>query len=141
MKKENKQQELHDDENPNFMFQTTITKLLVQVMSGEIDLRSIVQKELRARGFNDQGNWQGFLKAKKELWQLDKKEYKRLVRTTALRLIQFKIDHPHMRLMFGDYLNEEIISPFGRLLDDSNRKVRDRYVKNVDHLINQFLSF
>lgn len=49
--------------NPNYLFSTTWTELLVAIANGSIDARALAQKELANRGLNQEGNWVGFDKA------------------------------------------------------------------------------
>lgn len=56
---------LPDDCNPKFMFQTTDTELLVHAVNKKIDLLHLVKQELANRGLNKNGLWVGFEKAKK----------------------------------------------------------------------------
>jgi hypothetical protein len=57
--------EMNDDDNPEFMFQTTNTSLLSKAVKGKIDLLKQAKKEMAARGFDKNGKWIGFDKAKK----------------------------------------------------------------------------
>jgi len=40
--------------------QTSLTKVLVAVVAGELDLNRLASEELAARGMNHQGRWVGF---------------------------------------------------------------------------------
>lgn len=53
---------ISDDENPEFIFATTHTTLLCRAVKGEIDLLALAKKQLRNRGFNEDGAWVGFNK-------------------------------------------------------------------------------
>lgn len=55
---------LPDELNPDYMFQTIPTDLLVQVAQGKIDLNKLANEELAARGFDKHGEFVGFKKAK-----------------------------------------------------------------------------
>lgn len=64
MKKNNKNQNqevvLNDDLNPEFIFSTVATDLLVQAVNGKIDLKELAKKTLKNRGLDNQGKWVGF---------------------------------------------------------------------------------
>ncbi|MBK1439789.1 hypothetical protein JHJ32_07330 [Parapedobacter sp. ISTM3] len=51
---------IRDEENPIFLFSITPTKLLVKLLSGKFDLKSMARMELRNRGLDDKGKWVGF---------------------------------------------------------------------------------
>ena len=53
---------LLDDENPIFLFSLTNTKLLVQIVKGEIDAVELARLQLKNRGLNEEGSWIGFSK-------------------------------------------------------------------------------
>jgi len=61
MKKQNSNdvRPIPDDENPDFLFSTTVTKLLSDIATGKINARKLAQRELRKRGQNYKGNWIG----------------------------------------------------------------------------------
>lgn len=56
----NTQEELSDDLNPKYIFSTTATKLLVQIVNNEIDVKQLAQDQLKNRGLNNEGLWVGF---------------------------------------------------------------------------------
>lgn len=58
--------ELSDDENPDYMFSTTWTSLLVQAVNDKISLPTLARKELANRGLDHDGVWIGFDKAKQQ---------------------------------------------------------------------------
>lgn len=58
--------ELHDEENPEFMFQGTWTSLLTRIAKGEVDAEFYARKELANRGLDLNGNWIGFEAAARE---------------------------------------------------------------------------
>lgn len=70
-KKEFTQEELQkfngrpDDLNPAFMFSLTATQLLTEALNGEYDINYLLRRELANRGYDRQGKWIGFDKAKK----------------------------------------------------------------------------
>lgn len=54
-----------DDLNPKFIFNSTHTELLVKAVKGEIDLMRLVREQLAQRGVDENGFWVGFNEAKK----------------------------------------------------------------------------
>jgi len=54
-----------DELNPKFIFSLTATQLLTEALRGEFDLNYMVRRELANRGFDRDGKWIGFDKAKK----------------------------------------------------------------------------
>lgn len=52
--------EISDKENPEFIFQTTHTKLLVQIVNGKLNPKKAAMKELDNRGLDKKGKWVGF---------------------------------------------------------------------------------
>lgn len=64
---------LKDDLNPKFLFQSTHTNILVDAISGKLNLQNLAMNELVSRGFNASGIWVGFEQAKKE-FDLDSNE-------------------------------------------------------------------
>ena len=53
-----------DDVNPNYLFQTTSTQLLVNILNDDfVDLKYYIKRELANRGLNKDGLWVGFDKA------------------------------------------------------------------------------
>jgi len=57
--------ELSDEKNPIYIFNTTHTSLLVKAIKGEIDLFELAKKQLANRGVDENGFWVGFDTAKK----------------------------------------------------------------------------
>ena len=51
---------LPDDKNPEFLFSTTDTELLVQIVNEDIDPNLLAHRELQKRGLNKEGRWVGF---------------------------------------------------------------------------------
>lgn len=51
---------LPDEENPLFVFSLTNKDLLVQILSGTIDVKELARFELRCRGYDDNGRFVGF---------------------------------------------------------------------------------
>jgi len=51
-----------DELNPNFIFQSSFTELLVQIASGKIDANELAKQELKNRGLDLEGKWVGFKK-------------------------------------------------------------------------------
>jgi len=54
-----------DELHPKFIFSLTATQLLTEALKGEFDLLCLVRIELANRGFDRDGKWIGFDKAKK----------------------------------------------------------------------------
>lgn len=57
---------LHDEENPEFLFSTTWTNLLIKIAKGEVDAEFYARRELANRGLSLNGRWIGFKAAAKE---------------------------------------------------------------------------
>ena len=57
--------ELHDEENPAYLYSTVWTSLLVKIARGEVDANYMAKVELANRGLDDHGVWVGFAKAKR----------------------------------------------------------------------------
>lgn len=55
-----KEEEVSDELNPQFLFQTIHTSLLVDILSGKIDAVEAARKELQNRGQDENGEWVGF---------------------------------------------------------------------------------
>ena len=55
---------MKDELNPNYIFQTTETKLLAQLLKDKADMQYYLRKELAARGLDGSGLWVGFKRAK-----------------------------------------------------------------------------
>lgn len=53
-----------DDDNPQFIFSLTNSKLLAEALAGDFDLIYLVRRELANRGQDKDGKWVGFDKAK-----------------------------------------------------------------------------
>ncbi|SHF53520.1 hypothetical protein [Flavisolibacter ginsengisoli] len=51
--------ELPDELNPILLFNLTCTKLLIQILIGEIDPVELANRELRNRGLDNKGMWEG----------------------------------------------------------------------------------
>jgi len=49
--------EMKDELNPELMFQTIATDLLVKAVKGKIDLKKLAQQELKNRGLDNNGKW------------------------------------------------------------------------------------
>ena len=54
---------IHDEENPDFIFDSTDSSLLVQIVNRDIDAIMYASSELAKRGQNRQGFWVGFEEA------------------------------------------------------------------------------
>ena len=52
-------EELPDDENPDYVFQTIRNSLLLMIINGQIDTKKAAIRELRNRGYNEKGKWVG----------------------------------------------------------------------------------
>lgn len=61
--------ELSDELNPKYMFQTTYTALLVDIATGKVDAKAYARMELANRGLGKNGKWVGFEQAYKD-WGL-----------------------------------------------------------------------
>jgi len=57
---------LKDELNPKFIFSNVNTNLLVDAISGKLNLQNLAMNELVARGLDKEGLWVGFEKAKRE---------------------------------------------------------------------------
>ncbi|MEA2107891.1 MAG: hypothetical protein U9P07_00510 [Pseudomonadota bacterium] len=51
---------MSDELNPEYMFQTICTELLVKALNGEIDLEMLARQEMANRGLGKDGEWVGF---------------------------------------------------------------------------------
>lgn len=58
----NERETLSDETNPIYLFSTTPTTLLVQIVNTKIDAKQLAEKELQARGLDNKGDWVGFKK-------------------------------------------------------------------------------
>lgn len=61
--------EMRDEENPEFLFQMTHTKLLVQIATKRLDPVLSAKKELVNRGLDKNGKWIGHEEARK-YWKI-----------------------------------------------------------------------
>lgn len=57
--------ELPDELNPTYLYSTTATSLLVQIVTNQIDTKKLAEEELQKRGLNTDGAWIGFKKKKR----------------------------------------------------------------------------
>ena len=55
---------MKDSENPNYLFTGIDTKLLSRIIDGNINLVFLAKKEMANRGFDHDGHWVGFERAK-----------------------------------------------------------------------------
>jgi hypothetical protein len=55
--------EMRDEDNPAFIFNSTSTKLLVDIANKKIDAVSLAKKQLVNSGIGKSGKWVGFEKA------------------------------------------------------------------------------
>lgn len=60
--------EMRDDENPEFLFAITNTKLVLDIALKKMDVIKIAKEEMIKRGFDKRGKWIGFEEAKK-IWK------------------------------------------------------------------------
>lgn len=51
---------IKDNLNPNFLFSTTFTDLLIQIANGSINAKELANQELANRGLDQNGLWIGF---------------------------------------------------------------------------------
>lgn len=58
----NERKTLPDESNPIYLFSTTSTTLLVQIVNTKINAKQLAEKELQARGLDHKGDWVGFKK-------------------------------------------------------------------------------
>lgn len=54
--------QIPDDENPIFIFHQTSTDLLVDMLSGKINVKALIKHQLKCRGFDQTGRFVGFNK-------------------------------------------------------------------------------
>lgn len=52
-----------DEENPLFLFSSTHTDLLCDILSGRIDFMELARMELSNRGLNEEGKFVGWKRA------------------------------------------------------------------------------
>lgn len=64
---DDKKNNLPDEKNPMFLFNTIDTDLLAAAVRGEIDLLNLAKIELANRGVDASGTWVGFANAKKAM--------------------------------------------------------------------------
>ena len=55
-----REEEVSDDDNPAYLFNTTNTSILVQIVNGEVDANYLARVELANRGLDKKGIWVGF---------------------------------------------------------------------------------
>ena len=67
--------EMKDEDNPKYMFQTFNTKLLMKIAIGIIDTQKVAQRTLSEQGIGKKGKWVGLEQAAKE-WGFFNKGYK-----------------------------------------------------------------
>lgn len=54
-------EELPDELNPELLFSTTYTQLLVEIVAGRIDAKELANEQLRQRGLDPKtGKWVGY---------------------------------------------------------------------------------
>lgn len=53
---------ISDELNPEFVFAMASTELLTGIVSGEINIVALAEKQLSSRGLNLEGAWVGFNK-------------------------------------------------------------------------------
>ena len=58
---------MEDEKNPQYMFETIDSELLVKALSGEIDMIKLAKNEMASRGLDKSGNQVTFEKAK-SIW-------------------------------------------------------------------------
>ncbi|GAB2798640.1 hypothetical protein GCM10027275_50280 [Rhabdobacter roseus] len=51
-----------DDLNPNLLFSTTWTELLVAIANGQVDAQELARQQLAGRGLDLLGKWVGYKK-------------------------------------------------------------------------------
>ncbi len=49
-----------DEENPIFIFNSATKEMLVDILSGGIDVKELARFELKSRGMNEEGKFVGF---------------------------------------------------------------------------------
>ena len=60
--------EVSDEDNPKFMFQTLSTKLILAMATGKINAQEYAKFEMQNRGFGKNGKWVGFPESAK-IWK------------------------------------------------------------------------
>ncbi|TAH43640.1 MAG: hypothetical protein EYC69_02180 [Bacteroidetes bacterium] len=63
---------MKDDDNPQFIFSSTNTELLLQIANDKLDAVYLAKKELINRGISKNGTWSGFAVAAKQWLAQDK---------------------------------------------------------------------
>lgn len=63
---------MRDEDNPQFIFSLTNTKLLMQIANDKLDSADLAKKELINRGIGKSGMWSGFSDATKQ-WSVQEK--------------------------------------------------------------------
>ena len=74
---------MRDDENPQFIFTTTNTELLIQIANDKLDAAHLAKNELINRGIGKSGTWSGFTEAAKQ-WLAQEKPS---IKFTALNVL------------------------------------------------------
>ncbi len=65
--------EISDEENPEFMFQTMHMKLVIAIANGKINAKKAALEELANRGYDKNGKWVGWDKDPSDQAQTAKK--------------------------------------------------------------------
>ena len=55
-----------DDLNPEYVFNTVHTELLLKLATGAVNAQELARKQMTSRGLGRNGEWIGFDQAKKE---------------------------------------------------------------------------
>jgi hypothetical protein len=63
---------MKDDDNPQFIFSSTNTELLIQIANDKLDAVYLAKKELINRSISKNGSWSGFAEAAKQWLAQDK---------------------------------------------------------------------
>jgi hypothetical protein len=74
---------MRDDDNPQFIFSSTNTELLLQIANDKLDAVYLAKKELINRGIGKSGTWSGFTEAAKQ-WSVHNKPP---IKFTALNVL------------------------------------------------------
>ena len=74
---------MRDDDNPQFIFSSTNTELLLQIANDKLDAVYLAKKELINRGIGKSGTWSGFTEAAKQ-WLTPEKPS---IKFTALNVL------------------------------------------------------
>jgi len=75
---------LPDELNPAFLFQGTLTALLVEIAAGRLDAKELARWELSSRGLGQDGTWVGFPKAEAQAVEASRRDAnKKAVRRAA----------------------------------------------------------